>query len=80
MTVLHGRHVAPLIVIWCVGLGISALLFWLQHVMPALVDIMTPLYFVIGGILLVVTGKWFRDRHHERRRADRRHVDRRDFR
>jgi len=77
MTLLHGRHVGPLLIVWGVGLGLAAGLYWWQTTMPALVDIITPLYIVLGVILVVSTIKWLRERNQQRRHQDRRHADRR---
>lgn len=78
MTLLHGRHIGPLLTVWGAGLLVAGGLYWIQHESPALVDLMTPLYVALGVILIIATIKWFRERHRERRHADRRHADRRD--
>jgi hypothetical protein len=77
MTLLHGRHIGPLLTVWGAGFLIAGGLYWIQNKSPALVDLMTPLYIGIGVILLIASVKWLRERNHERRHADRRHADRR---
>jgi hypothetical protein len=77
MTLLHGRHVGPLLTVWGGGLLLAAGLYWLQAEMPAFVDIVTPLYIVLGVILIISSFKWLRERNEQRRHGDRRHADRR---
>lgn len=77
MAFLHGRHIGPLLTVWAGGLLVAAALYWLQAVMPALVDMVTPMYIALAAILLIATSKWIRARGEQRRHADRRHRDRR---
>ena len=78
MTLLHGRHIGPLVTVWAAGLVVAGGLFWIQRKSPSLVDLMTPLYILLGVILLIASAKWLRERNHARRHADRRHGDRRE--
>jgi type VI protein secretion system component VasK len=78
MPIIHGRHIGPLIMIWVIGLSIAAGLYWLQATMLALVDMITPLYIIVGVGIIVGTWKWFRERGQERRHRARRHGDRRE--
>jgi ABC-type nickel/cobalt efflux system permease component RcnA len=78
----HGRHAAPLVVLWTAVVVIAALLYKAQDVQPALIDLLRPLYIIVGIAALLLTWKWFRERKggkaHDRRHADRRHSERRD--
>ena len=79
MTIIHGRHVGPLIGVWVAIFGTAAVLYWIQFKVPALIDIMTPVYILLGVLLIIGTVRWFRERSRSnRRRTDRRHLDRRD--
>lgn len=79
MTALHGRRLGSLLGAWAGALLIAALLYWVEASIPALIDILTPVYVILAVVMLVVTWKWFRSRggDQDRRRTDRRHVDRR---
>jgi uncharacterized membrane protein len=77
MALLHHRHIGPLISIWISAFAIAGGLYWLQAVVPALVDIVTPIYIVVGVILIFVTVHWIRGRVKQRRNGERRHADRR---
>jgi hypothetical protein len=76
---LHGRHVGPLLTMWAAALVFVAALYWLQETLPALDDLITPLYVVVVIILIWATTRWVRERSHVRaqRYGDRRHRDRR---
>ena len=65
---------------WAAAALLAVALYWLQATMPALIDMLTPIYVVLGIALLVGTWKWFRWRapRQDRRLSDRRHADRRD--
>ncbi len=82
MRIWHGRHAAPLVIIWAVALALAAGLYKIDDIQPALSDLFRPVYFIIAAIALLLTWKWFRERaggkRHDRRRRDRRHADRRD--
>ena len=82
MRIWHGRHAAPLVIIWAIAIVIAALIYKLADMQPALSELLRPVYLVVFGIALLITWKWFRGRaggkKHERRHTDRRHSDRRD--
>src|SRR5215218_925725 len=77
MTSLHGRRLGPLLTMWAAAALLAVALYWLQATMPALIDMLTPIYVVLGIALLVGTWKWFRWRapRQDRRLSDRRHAD-----
>jgi len=82
LRIWHGRHAAPLIIIWGFAFAVAAILYKIDDIQPALSDLFRPVYFVIAGLALLLTWKWFRGRaggeRHDRRHGDRRHADRRD--
>ncbi len=82
MRIWHGRHAAPLVIIWAIALGLAALMYRVENAQPALSELLRPVYVVVLGVALLTTWKWFRERargkKHDRRHADRRRSDRRD--
>lgn len=80
MLVLRGRHLGSLLTAWAAVLCVAGALYWFQTVLPALADMFTPVYVVLGVVLLVVTWKWlrWRARQRDRRQGERRHAERRD--
>lgn len=81
MRIWHGRHAAPLFIIWGFALALSALLYKIDDIQPALSELFRPVYYIIAAIALLLTWKWFRERaggrKHDRRHGDRRQEDRR---
>jgi hypothetical protein len=61
-----------------IGLAAAGLVFWITWKLPALDDLLRPVYWIIGILLAVFTIRWFRPRVGSRRRGDRRKADRRD--
>lgn len=82
MRIWHGRHAAPLIIIWLIAFVAAAIVYRIQEVQPALAELMRPLYVIVCVVALFITWKWFRARaagsHEDRRHGDRRHNERRD--
>lgn len=82
MRIWHGRHSAPLLMIWVIALGLAALLYKIADIQPALSELFSPLYIIILGVAAALTWKWFRaraaGRSQDRRHGDRRRLDRRD--
>jgi hypothetical protein len=75
---LHGRALTPLIGPWVACLTAAALVYMFERAMPAFHDIVKIVYFIIGVILAILTGRSLRSRMSRRRQGDRRHADRRD--
>lgn len=72
------RRFRPLIVNWVIFLVVAGLLYWLERELPALRDILTPIYIGLGLGLLYTAYRWMRKRASDRRaRKDRRRRDRR---
>jgi hypothetical protein len=59
---------------WIIGLAAAALVFWITRQIPALAELLRPLYWIIGLALAVFTIRWFRPRTGNRRHIDRRHA------
>ena len=75
----YGRRLRQLLVVWGVSLLIVVGLFRIEVVMPALHDMIVPVYWVIAGFTAFMTLRWLRARSPEDRRGkDRRRLDRRD--
>jgi len=79
MPFLHGRHIGPLLTVWVAALVVAGGLHWIEHLQPALDDMIAPLYIVVALAALWASVKWFRARAQfpDRRRAERRHSGRR---
>jgi hypothetical protein len=58
---------------WAIGLAAVALVFWTTQKIPALQELMRPVYWIIAAALVLFTIKWFRPRSGDRRRSERRH-------
>jgi hypothetical protein len=72
------RRIGPLLTSWIILLGVAGLLYWWEMEMPAVRDILTPVYIVLGLGVLYATFRWIRTRSSNRRaRRDRRRNDRR---
>jgi type VI protein secretion system component VasK len=81
LKIWHGRHAAPLVIIWAVALGLVAVMYKIQDVQPGFTELLRPVYLIVFAVALFITWKWFRARtrgkKHDRRHTDRRHTDRR---
>jgi hypothetical protein len=72
------RRFAPLILAWVIALTVAGLLYWIEASFPAFHEVMIPLYWIIGALIILATWRWFRTRGRgDRREKDRRHADRR---
>jgi hypothetical protein len=72
------RRFAPLIVAWAIALIVGGFLFWIEASYPAFHEVMIPLYWIIGALIILATWRWFRTRGRgDRRGKDRRRSDRR---
>ena len=74
----YGRGLRQLFVVWGVSLVLIAGLYKVELTIPALHDMIVPLYWVILGFTAFMTLRWLRARStSDRRGADRRRTDRR---
>ncbi|MEO6866357.1 MAG: hypothetical protein ABI229_12960 [Gemmatimonadaceae bacterium] len=82
MRIWHGRHAAPLVIIWAIALGLIAGMYKVQDMQPGLTELLRPVYPIVLAVALLLTWRWFRARtggkKHDRRHTDRRRSDRRD--
>ena len=67
-----GRRTGGLIRFWLAGLAIAAGLFWIGRTMPAARGLLVPGYWILGALAVFFTVRWYRPRHGDRRRNDRR--------
>lgn len=75
---LYGRGLRDLFVVWGVSLVLIAGLYKVELTIPALHDMILPLYWLILGFTAFMTLRWLRARSPlDRRGADRRRTDRR---
>lgn len=76
---MHGRRPRQLVVVWVTALLLIALIMWFETAAPVFHEILKPFYWIILGIALFLTWRWFRSRSKKNRRGkDRRRVERRD--
>ena len=74
----YGRGLRQLFVAWGVALVLMLGLYRIEVVIPALHDMIVPVYWVIVGITTFITLRWLRARSPKDRRAeDRRRKARR---
>jgi len=72
------RRFSPLILAWVIAVIVAGLLYWIEASFPAFHEVMIPLYWIIGALIILATWRWFRTRGRGNRRGkDRRHADRR---
>lgn len=77
---IEGRSPRGLIGSWIGGLLLASLTFWFSRRAPAFEDLLTPIYWIIGVILVAFTLKWMRTRSVDDRRGDdRRKASRREI-
>lgn len=73
------RNPSRLVGSWIGGLALAAVIFWFSRRAPAFEDLLNPVYWIIGIILVAATVKWFRTRNAlDRRGDDRRRTSRRE--
>lgn len=76
---IYGRRPRQLIVVWVVTLALISLLFWFETSAPAFHELVLPFYWIILGVAVAFTWRWFRSRSRkDRRGGDRRRTDRRN--
>ena len=73
----YGRHLAPLLKPWAACFIVAAGVYAFENAMPAFHDVVKLIYFIIGVIFVITTGRALRTRGgnrrvHERRRSERR--------
>lgn len=74
----YGRGLRHLSVAWGVSLLLLVGLYRIEVVIPALHDMIVPVYWVVAGFTAFMTLRWLRARSPQNRRGkDRRHADRR---
>lgn len=66
------RRTGGLIRFWLAGLAIAAVLYWIGRTMPAARGLLVPGYWILAAFALFFTVRWYRPRHGDRRRGDRR--------
>lgn len=75
----YGRGLRQLFVVWGVSLLLIAGLYKVELTIPALEDMILPLYWLILGFTAFMTIRWLRARSpNDRRGNDRRRTERRD--
>lgn len=73
------RRFAPLIAAWVLALIVAGLLYWIETVYPAFHEVLAPLYWIVGALIVFTTWRWVRTRGKgDRRGKDRRLRDRRN--
>lgn len=76
---LTERNPGGIIGAWAGGLLLTGSMYWFSLRFPAFEDLLYPLYWIVGIILVVFTVKWLRRRRAQDRRGDdRRKSSRRD--
>jgi hypothetical protein len=76
---LQERNPSGLIGSWIGGLLLVGLTFWFSRRAPAFEDLLYPVYWIVGIILVAFTIKWLRTRSiRDRRGEDRRRAHRRE--
>lgn len=76
---LENRNPAGLLGAWVGGLAVVGLIYWFSRRAPAFEDLLIPIYWIVGVILVAFTAKWLRTRSSlDRRGDDRRRSSRRE--
>ncbi len=74
----YGRGLRQLFIVWGVSLLLVAGLYQIERTIPALHDMLVPVYWIIAGVTAFLTLRWLRARSTgDRRGDDRRHAARR---
>ena len=76
---LEKRNARGLLGSWIGGLLLVGLTYWFSRRAPAFEDLVKPVYWIVGVILIAFTAKWMRTRSHDRRGKDRRRASRREI-
>lgn len=74
----RGRRPGPLVGPWVSSMIFAGLVYYLERTIPALHDVVGPVYWLLVAIVVVATGRWIRARSADRRGKDRRRLDRRE--
>lgn len=73
------RRFAPLIAAWVLALIVAGLLYGIESIYPAFHEVLVPLYWIVGVLIILATWRWIRTRGKgDRRGKDRRLADRRN--
>lgn len=76
---MYGRRLRHLLVVWGVSLLFLVGLYRLELRIPALHEMLRPLYWLVVGTAAFFTWRWVRTRSRgDRRHEERRHEERRD--
>jgi len=76
---IYGRSLRQLLIVWGVSLLLLIGVYRIELNIPALHDILLPIYWLIFGAAAFLTWRWLRARSAKDRRGDdRRLTDRRD--
>ena len=71
-----GRSLGPLLGPWISSAIIAGVVYYVETTLPALHDVLGAVYWILLGIVLITTWRWFRVRSRDRRSTDRRGRDR----
>lgn len=74
---LRGRRPGPLFSIWGGLTVVAGIVYAFEWWMPVFHHVVGPMYWIVLGVALVLTLRWFRGRSAKRREADRRLTERR---
>lgn len=78
---MYGRSLGPLAGPWIACLALAGAIFIFETKMPVFHDVVQIVYFILGVVLVIATGRWFRIRRGSRRdsrsKEDRRQSERR---
>jgi hypothetical protein len=68
----RGRSLGPLLGPWISSAIIAAIVYYFERTLPALHDVLGAVYWILLGVVVIATWRWFRARSGDRRMADRR--------
>ena len=74
----RGRRPGPLVGPWVSSIIFAGIVYYFERLLPALHDVVGPIYWLLLAIVLISTARWARARSSERRTAQRRRLERRD--
>ncbi len=76
---IYGRTPQKLIGLWIIALSILGALYLLKRLMPALSEMLVPVYWIVALCAALLTWRWLRTREKtDRRGGDRRRLERRN--